>query len=300
MLKSLIRALFLSFCMSGAGQADETEAFRSPTVLVLGDSQIPFGAGPAFLSFFEEIIARCPPELAAALAPLADMRVAVIGVRSTSVHSWVARSGPAKGTVCDVDPKWKVNAGTFGTVNRTENQYRQIGRGPEYQFCATDQSPFEAMFANGYYAPKLVVLNFLGNSSKRWAESYARTRADIEALNAQWPAGTACVFLTTAPAYTQKITTRRLAAQTHLARALDETNSPCRFVAGLTEATVSANEGNAKHFRRTTSGRVKDPFHPNARAAAHFMTLRRDALCNAVSDQLRGADTEQFAMVYPR
>ena len=302
MLRPALRALALTTCMALPGLAAADTGFRSPTVVVLGDSQIPFGAGPAFVEFFENILVHCPPELieAMALKHLADKNVAVIGVRSTSLHSWTARSGKAKGAICDVDPKWKVNAGTFGVINTTGNKYKQIGQGAAYQFCEGGQSAFEAMFRDGYYAPRLVVMNFLGNSAKRWAEDYDAARADVEEMNAQLPAGTACIFLTTAPSYSKKITDLRLKAQANLERAFAETGSPCTFVAGLTEATVAANEGNAAHFRRTKSGRVKDPYHPNARAAVHFMALLRDSLCNAIREQLHATKPEQLAMARTR
>ena len=289
MLRPALRALALTTCLALPAFATEDTSFRSPTVLVLGDSQIPFGSGPVFLEFFENILVHCPPELIEAmeLKPLADRNVAVIGVRSTSLHSWTARDGRAKGAICDVDPKWKVNAGTYGSINTTGNKYKQIGQGAAYQFCEDGQSAFEAMFRDGYYAPKLVVMNFLGNSSKRWAESYDAALDDVRKMNAQLPQGTACIFMTTAPAYSKKITDRRLKAQANVERAFAETGSSCAFVAGLTEATVMANEGNAAHFRRNKAGRVKDPYHPNARAAAVFFKLRMADLCDAIHAKLR-------------
>ncbi|MEM6759799.1 MAG: SGNH/GDSL hydrolase family protein [Pseudomonadota bacterium] len=309
MLKPALRTLAICLTLAGAADAANDPPFQSPTVLVLGDSQIPFGSGPAFLEFFENILVHCPPELieAMALKALADMKVAVIGVRSTSLHSWTARGGAAKGAICDVDPKWKVNAGTFGTINTTGNKYKQIGRGAAYQFCRKGQSAFEAMFRDGYYTPKLVVMNFLGNSAKRWAHSYEDALDDVRKMNAQVPGDTACIFMTTAPSYSKKITDLRLRAQAHVKRAMAETGSACSFVAGLTKDTVAANQGNKSHFRRAKSGRVKDPYHPNARAAAQFFKLRVTDICGAVRAQVARvsaptvtARAEQHASLAPR
>ena len=82
----------------------QAEQFLSPDILILGDSQISFGSGPAFLEFFTDIKKHCHPDdyHKRNLAKLGDMKVAVIGVRSTSLHSWTARKGRAKGKVCDV------------------------------------------------------------------------------------------------------------------------------------------------------------------------------------------------------
>ncbi|MEH6741165.1 MAG: SGNH/GDSL hydrolase family protein, partial [Sulfitobacter sp.] len=112
--------------------------FVSPEILILGDSQISFGSGPAFLEFFTDIKEHCHPDQQQTknLKSLGEMRVGVIGVRSTSIPSWTARRGAAKDTICEEDRKWRVNAGTYGFINMTKNKYVQIGNGKEYQFCA--------------------------------------------------------------------------------------------------------------------------------------------------------------------
>ncbi len=65
------------------------------------------------------------------------------------------RSGKAKDSVCEVDPKWKVAAGIYGDLNQTENKFVQIGQGKEYQFCEPNKSTFEAMFRDKYSTRKL-------------------------------------------------------------------------------------------------------------------------------------------------
>jgi hypothetical protein len=62
----------------------------------------------------------------------------------------------------------------------------------------------------------------------------------------------------------------------------------CSFVPGLTEATIRENMDNPTNFRRSSSGKVKDPYHPTEAAARRFMRLQRDALCKAISGQLGG------------
>lgn len=268
-------------------RAQDTQ-FVSPTIVILGDSQIPFGSGPVFLDFFENIKSHCPPtpKQADQLEVLADMKVAVIGVRSTSLHSWTAKMGSAKGAICDVDPKWKVNAGTYGFINTTGNKYKQIGQGEAYQFCQPGKSAFQSMFREGYYTPKLIMLSFLGNSAKRWADDYDQARADVERMNAQLPVNTPCIFMTTAPSYSKKITDLRLKAQSNIKRAFVETGSTCSFVEGATPETVAANQGNKKYFRVNKAGKVKDPYHPNERAAKSFFMIAMDDICSAVYAQI--------------
>jgi hypothetical protein len=269
-------------------------SFDSPSIVILGDSQMSFGSGSVFQEFFEDIKTNCPPNPRQAknLEALADMKVAVIGVRSTSLHSWTARGGSAKGAICDVDPKWKVNAGTYGFINTTGNEFKQIGQGAPYQFCEKGKSAFEAMFRPDYYAPKLILLSFLGNSAERWAGDYSLALSDVRKMNTQLPPGTPCIFMTTAPAYTKKVADLRLKAQQNVKRAFVQTRSQCSFVEGSTPQTIAANQGNKSFFRQNKSGRVKDPFHPNRKAAEHFFNLAKDDICRAVYEQIDGAIPE--------
>ncbi|MEO9683672.1 MAG: SGNH/GDSL hydrolase family protein [Tateyamaria sp.] len=290
MLKNLLRGLTLATLMTTAANAQDS-GFESPTILILGDSQISFGSGPVFLEFFENIKSHCPPSAKQAknLEALADMKVAVIGVRSTSLPSWTATMGRAKGAICDVDPKWQVNAGTYGFINTTGNKYKQIGRGENYQFCAKNKSAFEVMFRSDYYDPKLILLSFLGNSAKTWANDYKKALRDVRKMNAQLPAGTPCIFMTTAPSYSKKITDLRIKAQANLERAFVESGSQCSFIKGATPETVAANQGNRHYFRVNKSGKVKDPFHPNTKAAENFFMIAMDDICTAVYDQIDAA-----------
>ncbi|MGJ8627503.1 MAG: SGNH/GDSL hydrolase family protein [Sulfitobacter sp.] len=266
----------------------QADPFVSPDIVILGDSQISFGSGPVFLEFFENIKAHCPPtpKQQADLAHLGEMNVAVIGVRSTSLHSWTARMGRAKGAICDVDPKWKVNAGTYGFINMTGNKYAQIGKGEPYQFCEKGKSAFEAMFAPDYYKPRLLLMSFMGNSAKRWADSRDHALKDVREMNAQLPPGTPCIFMTTAPSYSKKITDLRIKAQANLKWAFETSGTACTFIEGATPETVKANEGNKHYFRLNKSGKVKDPYHPNLAAAKNFFALEMDDICNAIYTEI--------------
>ena len=279
-----VTLMFSSVLPSVAQDSD----FISPEILILGDSQISFGSGPAFLEFFTDIKKHCSPteEQKQNLERLGEMRVGVIGVRSSSIHSWTARSGRSKDTICKEDRKWRVNAGTYGFVNMTDNKYVQIGKGKEYQFCTPQLSAFEYMFRENYYDPKLLLLSFLGNSATRWADSKDAAIRDVEQMMAQLPPDLPCIFMTTAPAYSKKIVDLRLKAQENLMSAFEETGSRCTFVPGATPQTVEANQGNKEYFRLNKSGMVKDPFHPNQEAAKNFFALEMDGICSAIFQQI--------------
>ena len=283
-----LHTFVLCLAMIVFGPKTQADEFVSPEILVLGDSQLTFGSGPAFLEFFSDIKAHCgpTPRQARDLKHLGEMRVGVIGVRSTSIHSWVARDGHSKDAICEEDKKWRVNAGTYGFINMTDNTYVQIGKGKEYQFCAPNRSAFEEMFRDAYYDPKLFLMTFLGNSAKRWANSVDAAKKDVTRMMSQLPEDLPCVFLTTQPAYKKKTTELRLKAQENLRTAFEETGARCSFVPGVTPETMAANHGNKQFFRLNKNGMVKDPFHPNAKAAKNFFALEMDAICEAVFEQL--------------
>ena len=283
-------ATLASIVVPAASSAQSS--FQSPDILVLGDSQISFGSGPAFLDFFEDIKAHCKPNNSQArhLKKLGEMSVAVIGVRSTSLQHWTSRMGASKGSICDVDPKWKVNAGSYGFINQTANKYVQIGQGREYQFCEKGKSPFEAMFRQDYYYPRLLFMTFLGNSSKRWASSVENARADVDETMRQLPSDIPCIFMTTAPPFRQNIVDLRLMAQENLKTAFVEAGARCTFLEGATPETVAANLGNKRYFRLNMEGRVKDPYHPNTKAARNFLEIEMGQICNAIFTQVEQAD----------
>ena len=206
----MIRKFVMQVCLAvpalclfvGSDQlAMAQDAFQSPDVLVLGDSQLSFGAGVAFIEFLKKNSKSC------GLNP--NWSIGVLGVRSSSLRAWTARDGGGKKAICDVDPKWKVNAGSFGVINKTKNKYVQIGQGAAYQFCEAGKSPFQSMFAGGYYDPKIFVMAFLGNATERWATSEADALDDVKRTMQDIPSNLPCIFMTTAPGYTPKINGER-------------------------------------------------------------------------------------------
>jgi hypothetical protein len=252
---------------------------RNPTdILVLGDSQLSFGAGKAFVALFDTLKGDCGLQR--------DATIGVIGVRSSTLQSWTSQRKSAKRAICDVDPKWKVNAGAYGILSPGENPYVQIGRGDQFQFCSPRRSPLEAVFHDGYYRPKLLIMFLMGNATERWAGSPEAALQDVRSFLADLPAGQPCIFMTSAPPYGERSVRLRQQAQDNIAAAFTKAGGQCSFVPGFTPETVKENLGNAANFRRHASGKVKDPYHPTEAAARKFMALQRDALCKAVAAQL--------------
>lgn len=258
----------------------KAEVQGSPDILVLGDSQLSFGAGAAFVDLFVAMRGECGLGQAAT--------VGVIGVRSSTLQSWTSTGKSAKSAICDLDPKWKVNAGVYGTLSQGENPYVQIGQGGQFQFCSPERSPLEAVFHDGYYRPDLVVMFLMGNATERWADSPEAALQDVRSFLADLPKGQPCIFMTSAPPYGEKSVRQRQKAQDNIAAAFAKVGRQCSFVPGFTAETVAENMGNAENFRRKASGKVKDPYHPTEAAARKFMSLQRGALCTAVEDQLGG------------
>ena len=249
-------------------------------ILVLGDSQISFGAGGAYTAYFGDLAQKCgavPPGFARADA-------AAIGVRSTALHHWTARNEPTRGTICDVDPNFGVNAGSYG-VTSANRSYVQIGADPDYPFCPVGKSPLEAVFDTHKFDPDLVVLAFLGNAAGRW-QSATSARNDWQTAAAQLPAGMPCIVMTTIPSYETGENDRRTRAQANLAAAVSDTGN-CAFVPGFTTATRQAIEGNTAFFRTDAAGKVTDPRHPTAASAARFIDIQTPALCAALTQVLR-------------
>lgn len=264
------------------------KAQDGPDVLVLGDSQISFGAGEAYLNFFNGLPQNCAmdAERTDLLSKLTQRRTAAIGVRSTSLHSWTARRGAAKRTICEVDRKFGVNAGAYGIQGNDKRKFVQIGKGKDYQFCAPGKSAFEEAFAPGYYKPNLLVLAFLGNSADRWANDPAATRRDVQRTMSQIPSDIPCIFLTTAPVFSKKTNAMRMKAQDAIVDAFAKSDGHCKVVKGFTPQTRAAIEGQSRYFRRNKAGRVTDPLHPRPAATRLFLELNMPKLCDAVFETL--------------
>ncbi|WP_371226479.1 SGNH/GDSL hydrolase family protein [Roseovarius sp. 2305UL8-3] len=257
-----------------------------PDILVVGDSQISFGAGAQHMAFFGDLSGQCGPDddQARALDNFGARTVAALGVRSTALHSWTASEGASKGLVCDPDKKFGVNAGVYGVDGQAGRRYVQIGEGAPYQFCRPGQSAFQAMFRDGYYRPKLLVLAFLGNATERWGNTQS-VAGDVAAMMAQIPNGQACIIMTTSPVFEAATNTARQQAQANLERAVTA-DGRCSFVRGLTAATLAQATGNPAFFKTDETGKVSDPLHPNAAAQERFFASIRPQLCRAVLEQI--------------
>ncbi|MDC0435041.1 SGNH/GDSL hydrolase family protein [bacterium] len=269
------------------GTADTTKrAGPGPDILVLGDSQISFGAGQVYNEFFSEIENRCAPydTTDIGIPTLRNATVASVGVRSTGLHSWVASDEQSKATICEVDEKYGVNAGVYGIAGNADRTFVQIGKGPHYQFCAPNRSPFQEMFADGYYTPDLLVLSFLGNASQRWADDPELARKDVAMTLSQIPQEMPCIFMTTVPVFGDKANVERRKAQANI-KAAFKPHERCSFVEAYTPELVAEIEGNPQYFSRRDNGTVKDPFHPVPSAVRRFVTFNTPQICRAVFDE---------------
>jgi hypothetical protein len=283
-----LRTSILKLWLAVAAALIAPPVAAQPDILVLGDSQISFGAGKEYLRFFQDLPARCDmtPKRKRALKKLGERDTAAIGVRSTSLHSWTSPKGAAKGAICDVDKKFGVNAGAYGINDNPERVFIQIGKGEPYQFCKPKQTAFEAMFAPDYYQPDLVVLTFLGNSADRWANTPDLAAQDARRTLAQIPDDVPCVFISSVPVYLKKTNAKRLKAQTEIARAFRKAGKQCAVVEGFNPQTRAAIEGKPAYFRRNDAGRVKDPHHPKPAAIRAFLEINTSDICDAVFETL--------------
>jgi hypothetical protein len=145
------------------------------------------------------------------------------------------------------------------------------------------------MFAEGYYMPRLLVLSFLGNGAERWANDPGAALADVRATMAQLPPDLPCIFMTTSPACAPKTATLRSDAQENIIAAFQQAGSRCSTVQGHTPETLALNVGNPQHFRRRSSGAVRDPYHPTEEAQKRVVGILSESICKAVAEQLRHA-----------
>lgn len=265
---------------------------RPPDILMIGDSQISFGSGGVFQDFFKEFDENCrpTPEQKNQLAKLDLGNFAAIGVRSSSLDTWTAKDTAGKAMICEIDRTWGVNAGVYGIKGNPKRQYVQIGQGEHYQFCRANTSPFEAMFEQSYYQPKIVLLAFLGNSAEVWAADQQAVNRDVKNTIAQLPEDAMCIFMTTAPSYLGEINTMRQKAQANLKGAFQSYGKQCSFVEGFTTETRESNTGNSNYFATDGEGKVTDPRHPNIAAQKKFLSLKRDSLCSAMFEQVAKFD----------
>ncbi len=290
--------LFAAAAIGASSSLDRSGGLERSDILVIGDSQIAFGGGEQYIVFFRTLADRCGrilPDPEQDFAALVNLKVGVLGVRATALHSWVARIGPDKDQVCVPEASWPVNARGFGELENPKIRFSQIGANPAYPLCVAGRSPIEALFNTAGVMPELIVLSFLGRAVTRWAGSIELARKDASALAEQVPSTTPCVFITTAPTFSPAVNIKRRKAQQNFHDALAEKTMSCRAVNGLTTATIAKLEGTPEFFKRDGKGRVRDPFHPNGAGIAAFLETISPELCKAVSGAIMDASASRLA-----
>lgn len=268
-----------------AAQAQKRTPMPSD-ILVLGDSQMSFGGGPAFHAFFTNIRKHCSGLMLPSkkLAAIEKMATGVIGVRATGLQTWLSKSRKGKRMVCVKDPTGLVNARVIGAA-KNGPRWVQIGESRAHDFCARGRSPLQEMLSQKRYQPKLLVLHFMGLSANHWLKK-GNAERDMAQVVKLLPKDTGCIVMTTAPGYRKNINNPRIKAQPVIQRAVEATKGRCTFVKGLTRKTLAAFQGQRSHFYRNKNGRVRDPYHPVPSAARAFFKMRRAPLCRAVIKQL--------------
>lgn len=285
--RTLAHCVMTAACLIASTGLTNAADMRPVDIMVLGDSQLAFGSGPAMLNFLDKFRDHCgdaglPEDQTGAIDA---MNVGILGVRATGLWMWLSTTRKATRMICVRDPNGLSNASTYGRLRYRNSRWAQIGDSPHHQFCGNTRSPLENIFAELPNAPKLVIFNFLGLSTSDWLDQM-KLRRDLSRLEDQLPNETACLFLTTIPTYSPRINRPRHRAQQNLARALAETGSRCGFVAGHTPSTIRAFQNNRAYYRRRRNGTVKDPYHANAAGARRFLGLRGPAICRGVTETL--------------
>lgn len=283
-------ALTLPGTNAAAAAPNSSKPSKSVDILVLGDSQLSFGSGPAFEAFFGNISRRCADAGISrrTLNEMSTMRTGMIGVRSTGMTTWLARTRRGKRMMCvrDPAPNSLVNASVWGAMKR-KSRWVQIGQHRGYDYCTRRKSVLKALMDTFMMPPKLVIFHVMATDTNRWS-GLKRIKADLKRLEADLPRSTACIYFTTAPTYKRSVNKRRVRAQRLLQKAIDETGSRCRLVNGLTQSTLAAFQGNAKFYHRSRNGRVRDPFHPTKAAASAYLRRHTKAFCQAIATAISG------------
>ncbi|MEM9029283.1 MAG: hypothetical protein AAGC70_13025 [Pseudomonadota bacterium] len=274
--------------------AAQSAKLRPAEIMVLGDSQLAFGSGPAFLSFFNNFAERCsglglPDDK---LKKVQAMSFGILGVRATGLHMWLSKTKKGTRMICVKDPAGLSNASTYGAMRYRNQRWVQIGESRHHKFCEPSQSPLQNIFSALPEPPKLMIFHFLGLSTFHWLKA-SRLKNDLIQVNAQMPRTTNCMFLTTIPAYRGKINRPRVRAQDKLQMALLDNNHRCGLVKGVTPKTLAAFQDNPAYYYKNKKGAVKDPYHTTPSGAARFLAIRGPAICRGVVNALwpDGADT---------
>ncbi|MEP1444190.1 MAG: hypothetical protein ABJK39_14360 [Hyphomicrobiales bacterium] len=265
--------------------AAPAQSLKDADLLVVGDSQILFRGGPAYLDHFNKLAETCGaliPERAADFKEHFSGDVGVAGIRAATLNSWLAREGKEKDALCVPEKSWPKNTRGFGVLQTPDQKFHQTGREGNYPLCQADQSPLETLFKQVGNKPNLVVLTILGKYANKWAKNEALAHDDAARLAAQVPAGTPCVYLTTAPSFSGKQNAIRRVGQNHFFNGFEKAGGACLPVKGLTEETIATFEGNNKLYKARKDGSVRDVFHPNDLGIRTFLNMASPAMCQAL------------------
>lgn len=261
------------------------QSLKDADLLVVGDSQILFRGGPAYVEHFKHLAQTCGaliPERAADFKAHFSGDVGVAGIRAATLKAWLARHGKEKDALCVPEKTWPKNTRGFGVLNTPEQKFHQTASDGNYPLCQKNQTPLEALFKEVGTKPKLLVLAILGKYADVWAKDEALAHKDAAELASQVPANTPCVYLTTAPSFSSKQNAKRRVGQDHFFNGFEKAGGACLPVKGLTDETISAFQGNNKFYKAREDGTVRDVFHPNHLGIKTFLNTTSPAMCQAL------------------
>lgn len=273
------------FTLTASLSSASAQSLADPDLLVIGDSQILFRGGPAYVDHFNKLAETCGaliPERSAEFKAHFSGDVGVAGVRAASINSWLAREGKQKDALCVPQKSWPKNARGFGALHTPDQKFHQTASDGNYPLCQSTQSPIETLFKDVAIKPKLLVFAMLGGYSKNWAKDKALAHKHAAELAAQVPENTPCLYLTTAPSFAEKPNKQRLEGQDHFFDGIQKTGGACLPVKGLTDETISAFQGNNKFYKTRDDGSVRDVFHPNDLGIRTFLNKVSPAMCRAL------------------
>lgn len=289
------------FTLTASLSSAPAQSLADPDVLVIGDSQILFRGGPAYVDHFNKLAETCSaliPERADDFKSHFTGDVGVAGIRAAAINSWLARRGKQKDRICVPQKSWPKNARGFGTLHTPDQKFHQTASDGNYPLCQPNQSPLETLFKDVAIKPKLLVFAILGGYSKNWAMDEALAHKHAVDLAAQVPENTPCLYLTTAPSFSGKQNTPRRKGQDHFYKGIEKTPGACLPVRGLTDETISTFQGNKAFYKVRDDGSVRDVFHPNDLGIRTFLKTVSPAICQALvtlvdRDKTTAAKTDQ-------
>ena len=279
LLASSLFALTVSLSSASA------QSLADPDLLVLGDSQILFRGGPAYVDHFSKLAETCSaliPERANDFKTHFIGDVGVAGIRAASINSWLARQGKEKDALCVPEKSWPENTRGFGVLHTPDQKFHQTGSDGAYPLCQADRSPIETMFKDIAIKPKLLVFAILGGYAKNWAKDEALAQKHAAELAAQVPENTPCLYLSTAPSFSENHNSHRRKGQDHFFDGIQKAPGACLPVRGLTDKTISAFQGNSEFYKTRDDGTVRDVFHPNDLGIRTFLNKVSPAMCQAL------------------